>query len=48
MAAKLEVNFVRFASGRPRENEGCLFSITGHLIGVKNNVNFVGTLIFRG
>ena len=40
MAAKLKVNkFLRFASG-------CLISITGHLIGVKNRVNYVLDLFF--
>ena len=41
MAAKLKVNIdLRFASGR-------LISITGHLIGGKNRVNCIATLIFR-
>ena len=36
-----ESYFLRFATDR-------LSSITGHLIGVKNSVNFVGTLSFCG
>ena len=41
MAAKLKGNFVLL---RVTFN----ISITGHLIGVKNSVNFVGTLSFHG